>query len=90
MDTEPFTLVEENTSSGPHQLFDDVADLITKTQVRRRSHIPIPYSKDQMLTITQRTNRDSILKLPLTEDLWLKHSIDLSTSYYRNVMVTSR
>ena len=27
MDTEPFTLVEENTSSGPHQLFDDVADL---------------------------------------------------------------
>jgi transitional endoplasmic reticulum ATPase len=26
-DTEPFTLIEESTSSGPHHLFDNVADL---------------------------------------------------------------
>ncbi|KAH7562317.1 hypothetical protein BM1_01837 [Bipolaris maydis] len=43
-----------------------------------------------LITKNQRTNRNSILKLPLTEDLWLKHSIDLSTSYYRNLLVTSR
>ncbi|KAL1801499.1 hypothetical protein ACET3X_001841 [Alternaria dauci] len=43
-----------------------------------------------LISKTQRTNRNAILKLPLTEDLWLKHSIDLSTSYYHNVMVTSR
>ncbi|KAF1845526.1 uncharacterized protein K460DRAFT_284121 [Cucurbitaria berberidis CBS 394.84] len=38
----------------------------------------------------QRTNRSSILKLPLTEDLWLKHSCDLSTNYYRSIMATGR
>ncbi|KAJ4984617.1 nucleoporin nup189 [Stagonosporopsis vannaccii] len=31
-----------------------------------------------------------ILKLPLTEDLWLKHSCNLSASYYRNLMADSR
>ncbi|CAO2656014.1 Nn.00g048170.m01.CDS01 [Neocucurbitaria sp. VM-36] len=35
-------------------------------------------------------NRSSILKLPLTEDLWLKHSCNLSTRYYRSVMATGR
>ncbi|KAI4661040.1 uncharacterized protein J4E79_005608 [Alternaria viburni] len=43
-----------------------------------------------LISKTQQSNRNAILKLPLTEDLWLKHSIDLSTSYYRNVMVTTR
>ncbi|KAL5375060.1 hypothetical protein DPSP01_011475 [Paraphaeosphaeria sporulosa] len=32
------------------------------------------------------TDRASVLRLPLTEDLWLRHSVDLSTSYYRNVV----
>ncbi|KAF2866983.1 nuclear protein 96-domain-containing protein [Massariosphaeria phaeospora] len=35
---------------------------------------------------SKRAERARVLKLPLTEDLWLKHSIDLSTSYYRKVM----
>ncbi|KAF1930053.1 uncharacterized protein M421DRAFT_91249 [Didymella exigua CBS 183.55] len=35
-------------------------------------------------------NRSQILRLPLTEDLWLKHSCDLSTSYYRNLMASSK
>ncbi|KAH9864074.1 hypothetical protein J1614_010007 [Plenodomus biglobosus] len=35
-------------------------------------------------------SRAAILKLPLTEDLWLKHSCELSTSYYRNVMAVGR
>lgn len=43
-----------------------------------------------MLTIVQTSNRSQILKLPLTEDLWLKHSCDLSTSYYRNLMANSK
>ena len=38
------------------------------------------------LTHIQMANRSQILKLPLTEDLWLKHSCDLSTSYYRKLM----
>jgi nuclear pore complex protein Nup98-Nup96 len=64
-----------------------VANLISKTQVCQSSFL---CHRDTKLTLTQRTNRNAILKLPLTEDLWLKHSIDLSTNYYRNVMVTSR
>jgi nuclear pore complex protein Nup98-Nup96 len=35
-------------------------------------------------------NRSQILKLPLTEDLWLRHSCDLSTSYYRSLMASSK
>ncbi|KAF1969501.1 hypothetical protein BU23DRAFT_557531 [Bimuria novae-zelandiae CBS 107.79] len=31
------------------------------------------------------SDRASVLKLPLTEDLWLRHSVDLSATYYRNV-----
>jgi nuclear pore complex protein Nup98-Nup96 len=38
----------------------------------------------------QPSERSRVLKLPLTEDLWLKHSVELSTSYYRNVIVTGR
>ncbi|KAJ8109217.1 hypothetical protein OPT61_g7624 [Boeremia exigua] len=39
---------------------------------------------------TKASNRSQILRLPLTEDLWLKHSCDLSTTYYRNLMADSR
>jgi nuclear pore complex protein Nup98-Nup96 len=45
---------------------------------------------DRELTTTQQSNRNAVLKLPLTEDLWLKHSIDLSTQYYRSIMVSGR
>ncbi|CAI6324982.1 unnamed protein product [Periconia digitata] len=31
-------------------------------------------------------DRSRVLKLPLTEDKWLKHTIDLSVDYYRNVV----
>lgn len=34
----------------------------------------------------QRTERSRVLKLPLTEDLWLRHTSELSLIYYRNVM----
>ena len=64
-----------------------VANLISKTQVCHICSLDLEHLK---LTCTQRTNRNAILKLPLTEDSWLKHTIDLSTSYYHNVMVTSR
>lgn len=39
---------------------------------------------------SQKANRGSILKLPLTEDLWLKHSCELSASYYRGIMAAGR
>ncbi|KAH7383192.1 nuclear protein 96-domain-containing protein [Pyrenochaeta sp. MPI-SDFR-AT-0127] len=38
----------------------------------------------------QHINRATVLKLPLTEDLWLKHSCELSTNYYRSVMASGR
>jgi nuclear pore complex protein Nup98-Nup96 len=67
-----------------------VANLITKTQVRSSIH-PNHYRFDRVkLTPTQQSNRNAVLKLPLTEDLWLKHSIDLSTRYYRSIMVSFR
>ncbi|KAH3918838.1 hypothetical protein HBH56_025380 [Parastagonospora nodorum] len=39
---------------------------------------------------TSRSNQASILRLPLTEDLRLKHSCAMSATYYRNVMASSR
>ncbi|KAF2739627.1 hypothetical protein EJ04DRAFT_508511 [Polyplosphaeria fusca] len=38
----------------------------------------------------QPTDRARVLKLPLTEDLWLKHSTDLSVDYYRAVMASAK
>jgi nuclear pore complex protein Nup98-Nup96 len=61
-----------------------VANLVAKNKVRFRL---LKYvSSIDGLTQTQTVNRSQILKLPLTEDLWLKHSCDLSTSYYRKLM----
>ncbi|KAL6708992.1 hypothetical protein ACN47E_002119 [Coniothyrium glycines] len=39
---------------------------------------------------SQNANHGSILKLPLTEDLWLKHSCQLSVNYYRSTMAGGR
>jgi nuclear pore complex protein Nup98-Nup96 len=66
-----------------------VANLITKNQVCTPKPV-YTIHRGLVLTTLQHTHRNSILKLPLTEDLWLKHSVDLSTSYYRNLLVTSR
>jgi nuclear pore complex protein Nup98-Nup96 len=60
-----------------------IANLITKTRVCSSYH-----PKEILANKIQQTNRASVLKLPLTEDLWLKHSVDLSTSYYRNIMIS--
>jgi nuclear pore complex protein Nup98-Nup96 len=42
------------------------------------------------LTSRQRANQSAILRLPLTEDMRLKHSCALSVNYYRSVMASSR
>lgn len=64
-----------------------VANLVAKKEVcMSRSD----YARMYRLTLAQTANHSRILKLPLTEDLWLKHSCHLSTSYYRNLMATSR
>jgi nuclear pore complex protein Nup98-Nup96 len=65
-----------------------VANLITKTQVCHPTY-PRCYP-ERKLTASQQSNRNAVLKLPLTEDLWLKHSINLSTRYYRSIMVSGR
>lgn len=63
-----------------------VANLVAKNKV-----CPLHFNaSSHKLTIFQTANHSQILKLPLTEDLWLKHSCDLSTSYYRNLMANSR
>jgi nuclear pore complex protein Nup98-Nup96 len=67
-----------------------VANLVTKTQVCQQPHLLPSSSYEAMLTTQQQANRNAVLKLPLTEDLWLKHSIDLSTRYYRSIMVSGR
>lgn len=67
-----------------------VANLVAKNQVCYSPHEIVSKGKGQLLTIPQHGNRSSILRLPLTEDLWLKHSCDLSTNYYRSVMVSGR
>lgn len=63
-----------------------VANLVAKNKV----HTCLVTTSLHKLTIMQAANRSQILKLPLTEDLWLKHSCDLSTSYYRSLMANSR
>lgn len=66
-----------------------VANLVANSQVC--DHRSKTMSMDiQKLTNKQRANHGSILKLPLTEDLWLKHSCELSTKYYRSVMASGR
>ncbi|KAF2791274.1 hypothetical protein K505DRAFT_326996 [Melanomma pulvis-pyrius CBS 109.77] len=39
-----------------------------------------------LIAQNQHAERGRVLKLPLTEDLWLKHSSELSVEYYRAVM----
>jgi hypothetical protein len=67
-----------------------VAGQLVKTQVR--IFTPPAYQaclQNKLLTPTQHTNHASVLRLPLTEDLRLKHSVALSNTYYRNVMANS-
>lgn len=59
-----------------------VANLMAKNKVCDLQHA----KPNIQLTPIQLTDRASVLRLPLTEDLWLRHSVDLSTSYYRNVV----
>jgi len=40
------------------------------------------------LSKIKHTERSRVLKLPLTEDLWLRHTSELSLNYYRAVMET--
>lgn len=60
-----------------------VANRLAETEVRLFSTI---FAHGQKLINPQETNKSHILRLPLTEDLWLKHSCRLSTNYYRAVM----
>lgn len=64
-----------------------VANLVARNKV---ISLHSKCTNDQRLTHLQAANRSQILKLPLTEDLWLKHSCDLSTNYYRTLMANTR
>jgi hypothetical protein len=67
-----------------------VAGGLVKTKVNFSASPPEHLSlKETKLMVTQNTNHASVLRLPLTEDLRLKHSLALSNTYYRNVMANS-
>jgi nuclear pore complex protein Nup98-Nup96 len=69
-----------------------VAGLVAKTQVClfTLSLAGQLVALTAKLTPIQHTNHSAILRLPLTEDLRLKHSCALSTNYYRSIMASRR
>lgn len=70
------------------EIAGDVADWVAKTKVRLAMD-DISFIQTHT-NISQHSERSRVLKLPLTEDLWLHHSSELSLSYYRAVMTTSK
>jgi nuclear pore complex protein Nup98-Nup96 len=68
-----------------------VAGQLVKTQVCLNDPLPVSLVEiePQPNIHKQHSNHASILRLPLTEDLRLKHSCALSTTYYRNIMASS-
>jgi nuclear pore complex protein Nup98-Nup96 len=47
-------------------------------------------ARSLILTYRQHMDRSHVLKLPLTEDQWLRHSMDLSVNYYKAVMASGK
>ena len=60
-----------------------VANLMAKNKV---CYFSAEVYMGRCLTRTQLSDHASVLKLPLTEDLWMRHSVDLAASYYRDVV----
>jgi nuclear pore complex protein Nup98-Nup96 len=65
-----------------------VASQLANSQVRYSN--PFCTTMIAVLTHQKTTNHGSVLRLPLTEDLRLKHSCALSAQYYRNLMASNR
>jgi nuclear pore complex protein Nup98-Nup96 len=63
-----------------------VASLVAKNKVWLSTHC----FEEALLTVSQHNELSRVLKLPLSEDLWLRHSCDLSLNYYRAVMATGK
>lgn len=68
------------------EIASEVAGMIAKNDVS--DFIPSPSSSG--LTASQHIDRSHVLKLPLTEDQWLRHSIDLSIGYYQAVIASGK
>jgi nuclear pore complex protein Nup98-Nup96 len=64
-----------------------VAGLVAKNKVRLRFE---EFGEARRANVTQHNERSRVLKLPLAEDLWLRHSTELSLNYYRAVMATGK
>ena len=64
-----------------------IADLMAKATKVRSAHQG--YGMIGFANIVNEQSHAKVLELPLTEDLWLRHSVNLSTDYYRAIM-TSR
>jgi nuclear pore complex protein Nup98-Nup96 len=45
---------------------------------------------DSVLISKQKANLSKVLRLPLTEDKYLKHTVELSLQYYKGVMTSAR
>ena len=50
------------------------------------SHSEAEHFNEQVITLKQAPDHSKILRLPMTEDRYLKHTADLSLDYYRTVL----
>ncbi len=67
----------------------EIAGTVAGLLSRHRNHVSqvlLLYYFTSTDHMSQNSSHAAILKLPLTEDLWLKHSCDLSTRYYTGIM----
>lgn len=64
----------------------DVAKVVVEMESQGVSHVATDIPSAFSLTISQNTKLARVLKLPLTEDQYLKHTTDLSLAYYRQVV----
>lgn len=49
-----------------------------------------PPMSDNANICMQRSDINKVLRLPLTEDNYVKHTVDLSLEYYRDLMTAGR
>ena len=89
-------VVEESRHPGfmERVAIETISGVVAKTVVemgKKGEVSPLhPSYVEITLTCQQKTDLSKVLGLPLTEDKYLKHTVDLSLEYYRDVMAGGR
>jgi nuclear pore complex protein Nup98-Nup96 len=89
-------VVEESRHPGfmERVAIETISGVVAKTVVemgKKGEVSPLhPSYVEITLTCQQKTDLPKVLGLPLTEDKYLKHTVDLSLGYYRDVMAGGR